>query len=170
MNPHIGREMWPSPSAAMFTDASMGDWGAVWNGKVPASGFFDATQEGSSIDELELWTAIHGLRKVVQFARSRELVLVSDSRVTVHIARDWTSRSSRLLGHLRTLHALCETRRDPVYAASAFRSERLGKSPITVPRQHIVGAAAHLTAPATAAVRCAAPRRQRPSTSSHWGA
>jgi hypothetical protein len=66
-------------------------------------------QEVSSINELDLLAAIHGLRKFVQFARSRELVLVSDSRVTVHIVRNWTSRSPRLLGHLRTLRALCET-------------------------------------------------------------
>jgi ribonuclease HI len=46
----------------MFIYASMRGWGAVWNGKVPVSGFFDARNEGSSINELELLAAIHGLR------------------------------------------------------------------------------------------------------------
>jgi hypothetical protein len=81
----------------------------VWNGKVPASGFFDAANEGSSINELELLAVIHGLRAFATFARSRELTLVSDSLVTVHIVRNWTSRAPRLLSHLRTLRALCET-------------------------------------------------------------
>jgi hypothetical protein len=45
----------------------------------------------------------------VCFARARELTLVSDSLVTVHIVRNWTSRVPRLLSHLRTLRALCET-------------------------------------------------------------
>jgi hypothetical protein len=75
----------------------------------PASGFFDAANEGSSINELELLAAIHGLRAFTRFARSREITLVSDSRVTFHIVRNMTSRSPRLLAHLRTLRALCET-------------------------------------------------------------
>ncbi len=108
-NPHVGREVWPAPTATMFTDASMRGWGAVWNGKVPVSGFFDAANEGSSINELELLAAIHGLRAFARFARTRELTLVSDSLVTVHIVRNWTSRAPRLLAHLRTLRALCET-------------------------------------------------------------
>jgi ribonuclease HI len=108
-NVHVGREVWPAPSVAMFTDASMRGWGAVWNGQVPASGFFDAANEGSSINELELLAAIHGLRAFARFARSRELVLISDSLVTVHIVRNWTSRAPRLLAHLRTLRALCES-------------------------------------------------------------
>jgi ribonuclease HI len=87
----------------------MSGWGAVWNGQVPVSGFFDATNEGSSINELELLAAIHGLRAFAHFARARELTLVSDSLVTVHIVRNWTSRSPRLLSQLRTLRALCET-------------------------------------------------------------
>jgi hypothetical protein len=28
-NPHVGREVWPAPTAALFTDASMRGWGAV---------------------------------------------------------------------------------------------------------------------------------------------
>jgi hypothetical protein len=31
-NVHVGREVWPAPSVAMFTDASMRGWGAIWNG------------------------------------------------------------------------------------------------------------------------------------------
>jgi hypothetical protein len=108
-NPHVGREVWPTPTAAMFTDASMRGWGAVWNGRVPVSGFFDAANEGSSINELELLAAIHGLRAFARFARTRTLTLVSDSLVTVHIVRNMTSRAPRLLAHLRTLRALCET-------------------------------------------------------------
>jgi hypothetical protein len=42
-------------------------------------------------------------------ARSRELVLISDSLLTVHIVRNWTSRAPRLLANLRTLRALCES-------------------------------------------------------------
>jgi hypothetical protein len=49
-NPHVGREVRPGPTATMFTDASMRGWGAVWNGKVPESGLFDAANEGSSIN------------------------------------------------------------------------------------------------------------------------
>jgi ribonuclease HI len=109
-NPHVGREVWPSPTVSLFTDASMRGWGAVWNGTVPACGFFDAAQEGSSINELELLAAIHGVREFANFARGKQLKLVSDSRVTVHIVRNWTSRSPRLLSHLRTLRALCEAR------------------------------------------------------------
>jgi hypothetical protein len=52
----------------MFTDASMRGWGAVWNGKVPVSGFFDARNEGSSINEL---AAIHALvRPLCTYTRS----------------------------------------------------------------------------------------------------
>jgi ribonuclease HI len=109
-NPHVGREVWPAPTASIFTDASMRGWGAVWNGQVPACGFFDAAQEGSSINELELLAAIHGVREFAGFARGQQLLLVSDSQVTVHIVRNWTSRSPRLLAHLRTLRELCETR------------------------------------------------------------
>jgi hypothetical protein len=109
-NPHVGREVWPAPTASLFTDASMRGWGAVWNGEVPACGFFDAEQEGSSINELELLAALHGVRKFARFARGQQLQLVSDSMVTVHIVRNWTSRSPRLLAHLRTLRALCEAR------------------------------------------------------------
>jgi hypothetical protein len=107
-NPHVGREVWPAPKAAVFTDASMRGWGAVWNGQVPACGFFDAAQEGSSINELELLAAVHGVREFASFARGQQVQLVSDSRVPVHIVRNWTSRSPRLLAHLRTLRALCE--------------------------------------------------------------
>jgi ribonuclease HI len=108
-NTHVGRAMWPVPDASLFTDASTSGWGAVWNGQVPASGFFDAAREGSSINELELLAEIHGLRMFVRFARSHDVLLVSDSLATVHVVRNWTSRSPRLLAHLRTLHALCET-------------------------------------------------------------
>jgi ribonuclease HI len=88
----------------------MRGWGAVWNGTVPASGFYDAAHEGSSINELELLAAIHGVRVFARFARGCQLLLDSDSRVTVHIVRNWTSRSPRLLAHLRNLRALCEAR------------------------------------------------------------
>jgi hypothetical protein len=81
----------------------------VWNGKVPVSGFFDERNEGFSINELELLAAIHGLRAFAQFARTREFTLVSDSLVTVHIVRNWTSSAPRLLSHLQTLRALCES-------------------------------------------------------------
>jgi hypothetical protein len=81
-NPHVGRELWPVPTALMFTDASMRAWDAVWNGKVPVSGFFDARNEGSSINELELLAAINGLRAFAQFARAREVTLISDSLFT----------------------------------------------------------------------------------------
>jgi ribonuclease HI len=108
-NPHVGREVWPAPTATMFTDASMRGWGAVWNGKVPVSGLFTAANEGSSINELELLAAIHGLRSFPRFARARELTLVSDSLVTMHIVRNWTSRAPHLLSHLRTLRAVRES-------------------------------------------------------------
>jgi hypothetical protein len=108
-NPHVRREVWPAPTATMFTDASMRGLGAVWNGKVPVSGLFDERNEGSSINELELLAAIYGLRAFAQFARAPEATQVSDSLVTVHIVRNWTSRAPPLLSHLRTLRALCES-------------------------------------------------------------
>lgn len=107
-NPHVGRMVWPKPAVALFTDASMSGWGALWNGAVPTSGFFDAAQEGSSINELELLAAIHGLRSFLPFARQRHLELVTDSQVTAHIVRNLTSRAPRLHHHLRTLRTLCE--------------------------------------------------------------
>jgi hypothetical protein len=61
-NAHVGREVWPAPTASMFTDASMRVLGAVWNGKVQVSGFFDTHNEGPSINELGLLADIHGLR------------------------------------------------------------------------------------------------------------
>jgi hypothetical protein len=88
----------------------MRGWGAIWNGQVPACGFSDAAQEGSSINELELLAAVHGVLEFASFARGQQVPLVSDSRVTGHIVRNWTSRSPRLLAHLRTLRALCKTR------------------------------------------------------------
>jgi ribonuclease HI len=87
----------------MFTNASMRGLGAVWKGQVPASGFFNAANEGSDINELELLAAIHGLRAFTHFARSHELVLVSDSLVTVHIpyaiGRRVRRASSPIYGH-----------------------------------------------------------------------
>jgi hypothetical protein len=56
------------------------------------------------------FSALQGLRKFSGFARGQQLQLVSDSMVTVHIVRNWTSRSSWLLAHLRKLRALCEAR------------------------------------------------------------
>jgi ribonuclease HI len=87
----------------------MRGWGAVWNGEVPASGMFGPSNEGASINELELLAALHGVRAFAAFARGQQVQLVSDSRVTVHIVRNWTSRSPRLLAHLRSLRALCES-------------------------------------------------------------
>jgi ribonuclease HI len=69
-------------------------------------GFFDAAQEGSSINELDLLAAVHGVREFASFAQGQQVQLVSDSRVTVHKVRNWTSRSPRLLAHLQTLRAL----------------------------------------------------------------
>jgi hypothetical protein len=109
-NPYVGRDVWPAPTASLFTDASISGWSAVWNGKMPACGFFSTASEGSSINELELLAAIHGVREFARFARGRQLQLVSDSRVTVHNVRNWTSRSPRLLENIRTLRALCKTR------------------------------------------------------------
>jgi hypothetical protein len=109
-NPQFGREVWPAPTPSLFTDDSMRGWGAVFNGTVPTCGFFEAAKEGSSINELELLATLHGVRVFAIFARGRQLQLVSDSRVTVHIVRNWTSRSPRLMVHLRTLRALFEAR------------------------------------------------------------
>ena len=57
-NPHVGRVLWKQVGAVVFTDASMSGWGAAWNGKLPASGFFDAQHEGARINKLELLAAI----------------------------------------------------------------------------------------------------------------
>jgi hypothetical protein len=80
----------------------------VWKWTTTVSWSFDPVNEGSTIKDLELLGAIHGQRVFARFVRSRETTLVSDSRVTVHIVRNMTSRSPRLLAYLRTLHALCE--------------------------------------------------------------
>jgi hypothetical protein len=88
--PQVGREVWPTPTTSLFTDASMRGWGAVWNGTVPACGFFEAVKESSRINELELLAAPHGVRAFESFARGRQLQLVSDSRVTMHIVCNCT--------------------------------------------------------------------------------
>jgi hypothetical protein len=44
----------------------------------------------------------------IRFARLRNVLLISDSCVTVHIVQNWASRSLRLLAQFRTLRALCE--------------------------------------------------------------
>jgi hypothetical protein len=107
-NMHVVRMVWPAPTASLFTDASMRGYGAVWNGTVPSCGFFYAAHEGSIINELELLAALHGVRAFASFARGRQLQLVSDIRVTVHIVRNWKSRSPRLMAYFRTLRALFE--------------------------------------------------------------
>jgi hypothetical protein len=82
---HVGHEVWPVQTAAIFTDASMRDWGAIWNVQVPACGFFDAAQEGSRVNDVELLAAVHLVCEFVSFARGQQLQHVSDSRVTVHV-------------------------------------------------------------------------------------
>lgn len=107
-NPHVGRAIWPQPTACVFTDASMSGWGAAWDGRVPASGFFGEEHEGAHINELELSAALLALETFLPFARKRHVQLVTDSLVTMHIVRNYTSRSPRLLAKLRRLRALCE--------------------------------------------------------------
>lgn len=68
-----------------------GGLGAVCNGAVPASVFFNAFQEGSSINEFELLASIHGLRVFLPFARKQQLVLIIYSQVTQNIVRNLTS-------------------------------------------------------------------------------
>ena len=60
------------------------------------------------INELELTAALHAINSFVHHARNRHVLLVSDSMVTVHIVRNLTTRSPRLLSKIRTLRALCE--------------------------------------------------------------
>jgi hypothetical protein len=72
--------------------------------------FFDAAQEGSSINQLELLAAVHGVCEFTSFARGQQVQLVSDSRVTEHIVCNWTSRSPLPLAHLRILRAVRKTR------------------------------------------------------------
>ena len=107
-NCHIGRALWPTVDAVVFTAASMSGWGAAWNGQVPASGFFDAQHEGAHIKELELLAAHYALRSFVRHARRRSVELVIDSKVTEFIVRNMTPRSPRLLARLRELRTLCE--------------------------------------------------------------
>lgn len=84
----------------------MRGWVAVWNGSVPAGGFFDATNGGSSINELELLASLHGLRFFVRFARHQSVWPVTDSKITDHIFLNLTSHSPRLIRHLISLSAL----------------------------------------------------------------
>jgi hypothetical protein len=130
VQPDVGLEVWPSPTVSLSTDASMCGLGAVWNGTVPACGFFDAAQDCSSIDELELLAASHEVREFASFARGKQLQLLSDSPVTVHIKCNWTSRSPRFLSNLRTLRALCEARGITLYTRNLpsvlnLRADRL---------------------------------------------
>jgi ribonuclease HI len=107
-NPHVGRAIWSRPTAAFFTDASMGGWGAVWNGRVRAAGFFSEREEGAHINELELIAALNALRIFLPFARERHVQMVTDSLVTAHVVRNNTSRSPRILTKQRMLRNLCE--------------------------------------------------------------
>jgi hypothetical protein len=66
----------------------------------------DAEKEGSSINELEFIAAVHGVREFASLSRGQQVQLVSNSRVTVRIVRNCTSRSPRLLAHLRILRAV----------------------------------------------------------------
>jgi hypothetical protein len=130
VQPDVGLEVWPSPTVSLSTDASMCGLGAVWNGTVPACGFFDAAQDCSSIDEFELLAASHEFREFASFARGKQLQLLSDSPVTVHIKCNWTSRSPRFLSNLRTLRALCEARVITLYTRNLpsvlnLRADRL---------------------------------------------
>lgn len=107
-NPDVGRRIWQQPEATLFTDASLRGWGAAWNGEVPAAAFFTASEEGSSINELELTAALSALRHFILFAKKRQVELVTDSKVTSHIVRNITGRSPRLLEKQRALRHLCE--------------------------------------------------------------
>ena len=107
-NPYLGRELWPRPEAIVYIDASMSGWGAAWKGLVPAAGFFDATHEGAHINELEVLAALYALKHFVRHARRRSVEIITDSMVTMHVVRNLTSRSLRLLSRLRELRALCE--------------------------------------------------------------
>jgi ribonuclease HI len=60
---------------------------------VPAAGFFSDREEGAHINELELTTALNALRAFLPFARERHVQLVTDSLVTTHVVRNYTSRS-----------------------------------------------------------------------------
>lgn len=86
----------------------MSGWGAAGQGRVPASGFLGAAEEGVHINELELSAALRALDTFLPFARRKHVQLVTDSLVTAHIVRNMTSRSPRLLAKLRVLRSLCE--------------------------------------------------------------
>jgi ribonuclease HI len=60
---------------------------------VPAAVFFSDREEGAHINELELTTALNALRAFLPFARERHVQLVTDSLVTTHVVRNYTSRS-----------------------------------------------------------------------------
>lgn len=107
-NQHVGRAVWPQVDARIFTDASMSGWGATWNGLVPVAGFFGEQEEGAHINELEVLAALFALKSFISHARHRSIELVTDSKVTEHIVRNYTSRSPRLLARLRQLRELCE--------------------------------------------------------------
>lgn len=80
----------------------------MWQGEVQTSGFFSEAQEGFHVNELELSAALLALRKFLPFARRWHLLLVTDSLVTAHVVRNYTSRSPRLLANLSLLRGLCE--------------------------------------------------------------
>jgi hypothetical protein len=66
------------------------------------------SKQGSRINEPELLAAIQGVREFSKLPRGQQFQLVSVSCVTVHVVRNWTSRSPRFLAHLLALHALGE--------------------------------------------------------------
>jgi hypothetical protein len=76
---------------------------------VPARGLFMPDEaEPRSINQRELLAAILGLKSFLEVARNQQLLLVSDSQVSLAVTRNWTSKSPRILALLRILRRLCE--------------------------------------------------------------
>jgi ribonuclease HI len=117
----------------------MRGWDAVWNGTVPACEFVGAAQEGSSINELELLAAIHGVREFASFARGKQLQIVSDSRVTAHCAQLNISLDSAPVTISNTPRSLRSAKYHTVYAEPAFGAQVVGRPPVQAYGQYKLG-------------------------------
>lgn len=82
----------------------MSGWGAACKVAVPVSSFFLQENKGSHINEIELSAALLALHKYLPLARRRHVLPVTDSFVTAHVVRNYTSLSPLLLSKLRLLY------------------------------------------------------------------
>lgn len=72
-------------------------------------------KEGAHINDLELSAEILALESFFPFGRRRQVKIVTDSLVKLHIVRNCTSRSPNLLENMILLRNFCERHRITTY-------------------------------------------------------